>query len=88
MLETTARPKRIAVPNNLGRSSGATRPIPNFARALTELSAARPRAILVLWAILIAVLGWRGAQLPSEVGYAAYFGPRDPYAVRPRAVES
>ena len=47
------------MPNNLGRSSGATRPIPYFARALTELSVARlqrPLATVVIGGIVSATL--------------------------------
>ena len=48
-----------------------------IASALTAASVRHPRRTLALWLAVTAALAFQAAQLRSEVGYAAYFGPHD-----------
>ena len=52
--------------------------ISSFARLLTEVSVRRPLATAAVGLALTVGLAFQAAQLTSEVGYAAYFGPDDP----------
>ena len=50
----------------------------NLARVLTAASVKRPLLTVLLGLVVTLGLLYEAAQLKSEVGYAAYFGPNDP----------
>ena len=52
--------------------------VSSLARLLTEISVRRPLATAAVGLVLTLGLAFQAAQLTSEVGYAAYFGPDDP----------
>jgi len=52
--------------------------ISSLARLLTEISVRRPLATAAVGLAVTLGLAFQAAQLTSEVGYAAYFGPDDP----------
>lgn len=56
--------------------------ISNLARYLTEVSVRRPLLTVLLGLGFTLALLFQAAQLTSEVGYAAYFGPDDPAVQR------
>lgn len=56
--------------------------VSNLARYLTEVSVRRPLLTVLLGLGLTLALLFQAAQLTSEVGYAAYFGPDDPAVQR------
>lgn len=56
--------------------------VSSLARRLTELSVRRPLLTVLMGLGLTAALLFQAAQLTSEVGYAAYFGPDDPAVQR------
>ena len=58
------------------------RPLAQLAAGLSAASVRRPRATVAAAAIATALLVAAASRLPSEVGYAAYFGPRSPEVLR------
>ena len=50
----------------------------SLARFLTEISVRRPLVTVAVGLAVTLGLAYQAAQLSSEVGYAAYFGPNDP----------
>ena len=58
------------------------RPLAQLAAGLSAASMRRPRTTVAVYAIAAALLVAAAARLPSEVGYAAYFGPRSPEVLR------
>jgi predicted RND superfamily exporter protein len=58
------------------------RPLAELAAALSAASVRRPRTTVAAAAIAAALLLAAASRLPSEVGYAAYFGPRSPEVLR------
>jgi len=56
--------------------------VSSLARFLTEISVRRPLVTAVVGLLATAGLAFQAAQLTSEVGYAAYFGPSDPAVER------
>ena len=50
----------------------------SLARHLTEASVRRPAVTVAVGLVVTVGLAYQAAQLSSEVGYAAYFGPDDP----------
>ncbi|MAE93826.1 MAG: hypothetical protein CL910_04130 [Deltaproteobacteria bacterium] len=52
--------------------------VSGLARFLTEISIQRPLVTVGLGLVVTLGLAFQAAQLSSEVGYAAYFGPDDP----------
>jgi hypothetical protein len=54
----------------------------SFAAGLAAIGVSRPRHTVAWATALVLVLGWSAAGLESEVGYPAYFGPRDPAVQR------
>jgi predicted RND superfamily exporter protein len=58
------------------------RPLAQVAAGLSAASVRRPRATVAVAAIAAALLVAAASRLPSEVGYAAYFGPRSPEVLR------
>lgn len=58
------------------------RPLAQLAAGLSAASVRRPRATVAIAAIAAALLVAAASRLPSEVGYAAYFGPRSPEVLR------
>ena len=56
--------------------------VSSLARFLTEISVRRPLVTAVVGMLATAGLAFQAAQLTSEVGYAAYFGPSDPAVER------
>ncbi|MCP5058319.1 MAG: MMPL family transporter, partial [bacterium] len=52
--------------------------VSSLARFLTEISVQRPLVTVGLGLVVTLGLAFQAAQLSSEVGYAAYFGPDDP----------
>lgn len=56
--------------------------VASLARFLTEISVRRPLATAAVGLALTVALAFQAAQLTSEVGYAAYFGPNDPAVER------
>ena len=57
-------------------------PTARLAAALTAASVRRPAATVAVLGLAIAVLAAAATRAPSEVGYAAYFGPRSPELAR------
>ena len=66
----------------MSRLHEMARPTFDIASALTAASVRHPRRMLALWLAVTAALAFQAAQLRSEVGYAAYFGPHDPAVER------
>ena len=54
----------------------------NLARVLTAASVRRPLLTVALGLVVTVGLLYQAAQIQSEVGYAAYFGPEDPAVTR------
>ena len=52
--------------------------VSSLARVLTEISVRRPAVTVAVGLAVTLGLAYQAAQLASEVGYAAYFGPDDP----------
>jgi len=52
--------------------------VSSLARLLTEISVRRPWLTVAVGLAITLGLAYKAAQLTSEVGYAAYFGPDDP----------
>ncbi len=52
--------------------------VSSLARFLTEISVRRPLVTVAVGLAVTLGLAYQAAQLSSEVGYAAYFGPDDP----------
>ncbi len=57
-------------------------PLAQLAAGLSAASVRRPRTTVAIAAILTLLLTAAASRLPSEVGYAAYFGPRSPEVMR------
>jgi hypothetical protein len=57
-------------------------PLAQLAAGLSAASVRRPRTTVAIGAIVTALLAGAASRLPSEVGYAAYFGPRSPEVMR------
>ena len=58
------------------------RPLAQLAAGLSAASVRRPRATVAAAGIATALLVAAASRLPTEVGYAAYFGPRSPEVLR------